>query len=83
MPHVIVKLWPGKSVQQKGQLCDAIVRDVTSILGYGDKSISVALEEVDPEACTEDVFRPDILDKWGNLIKKPGHGQRPDRREGD
>ena len=46
MPHVIVKLWPGKSAEQKRRLSDAIVRDVTSILNYGDESVSVAFEEV-------------------------------------
>ena len=46
MPHVIVKLWPGKSEQQKKRLADAITKDVMEILGYGEKSISVALEEV-------------------------------------
>jgi 4-oxalocrotonate tautomerase len=49
MPHVIVKLWPGKSDEQKAQLTEAIVRDVTSILHYGDESVSVALEEVAPD----------------------------------
>ena len=28
MPHVIVKLWPGKSEQQKIRLAEAIVKDV-------------------------------------------------------
>ena len=31
MPHVIVKLWPGKSDAQKRELSDAIVREVTRI----------------------------------------------------
>ena len=35
MPHVIVKLWPGKSERQKARLADAIVKDVTHLLGYG------------------------------------------------
>ena len=48
MPHIIVKLWPGKSIKQKQMLSDAIVRDVTSILDYGDESVSVAFEEVSP-----------------------------------
>ena len=29
MPHVIVKLWPGESEQQKRRLADAITKDVT------------------------------------------------------
>jgi len=31
MPHVIVKLWPGQSEQQKRRLADAITRDVTPV----------------------------------------------------
>ena len=32
MPHVIVKLWPGKSEQQKARLADKIAKDVMDIL---------------------------------------------------
>jgi len=74
MPHVIVKLWPGKSAEQKARLTEAIVRDVTSILHYGDESVSVALEEVAPDDWTEQVYKPDILGKWDQLTKEPGYG---------
>ena len=46
MPHVIVKLWPGKAEQQKRRLAEAITKDVMEILHYGDESVSVAMEEV-------------------------------------
>src|SRR5258708_17021898 len=49
MPHVIVKLWPGKSEQQKTRLAEAITKDVMEILHYGEESVSVAMEEVKPE----------------------------------
>lgn len=74
MPHVIVKLWPGKSAEQKARLTEAIVRDVTSILHYGDESVSVALEEVAPDDWTEQVYKPDILGKRDQLTKEPGYG---------
>jgi len=77
MPHVIVKLWPGKSDEQKSRLSDAIVRDLTSILHSSDASVSVAFEEVAPDDWTEQVFKPDILDKWDRLTKEPGYGPRP------
>ena len=41
MPHVIVKLWPGKSEQQKTRLAEAITKDVMDILDYGEESVSV------------------------------------------
>jgi 4-oxalocrotonate tautomerase len=28
MPHVVVKLWPGKSEQQKKRLAEAFTKDV-------------------------------------------------------
>ena len=46
MPHVIVKLWPGKSEQQKARLAAAITKDVMETLHYGDESVSVGFEEV-------------------------------------
>ena len=62
MPHVIVKLWPGKSEQQKQRLADAIAKDVMRILHYGEESVSVAMEEVSPrdwaERYTSLTFRP-------------------------
>lgn len=76
MPHVIVKLWPGKSANQKQRLSDAIVRGVTSTLNYGGESVSVAFEEIDPGDWSERVFEPDILGKWNTLTKEPGYGRR-------
>jgi len=49
VPHVIVKLWPGKSEEKKSRLAEAIVRDVMEVLDYGEESVSVAMEEIAPE----------------------------------
>lgn len=77
MPHVIVKLWPGKSEAQKRDLSDTIVRDVTSILNYGEESVSVGFEEVAPGEWNTQVYGPDIQDKWDTLVKQPGYGPGP------
>ena len=82
MPHVIVKLWPGKSDNQKRQLSDAIVDDVTRIFDYGEESVSVAFEEVAPQDWSDRVFNPDILGKWDSLTKEPGYGPRPNENPG-
>ena len=55
MPHVIVKLWPGKSEQQKTRLAQAIAKDVMDILHYGEESVSVATEEVKSQDWAEKV----------------------------
>jgi len=76
MPHVIVKLWPGKSEEQKTRLAQAIAKDVMDILHYGEDSVSVALEEVEPKDWAEKVYRPDVKDKWDILYKKPGYDEK-------
>jgi 4-oxalocrotonate tautomerase len=73
MPHVIVKLWPGKSEQQKTRLADEIVKDVMKVLNYGEESVSVAMEEVKPEDWAEKVYKPDIVNNSEKLYKKPGY----------
>ena len=73
MPHVVVKLYPGKSEQQKTQLAEEITKDVMSILNFGEESVSVAVEEVQSQDWAEKVYRPDIQDKWDKLYKKPGY----------
>jgi len=75
MPHIIVKLWPGKSEQQKARLAEAITKDVTDILHYGEGSVSVAMEEVKPQDWLEKVYKPDVKDKLDELYKKPGYGE--------
>ena len=71
MPHVIVKLLPGRSEQQKVQLAQQLVKDVVRIANTDDKSVSVSIEEVNAEEWTEKVYKPDIARHWDKLYKKP------------
>lgn len=73
MPHVIVKLWSGKSEKQKNKLAEEITKAVMTALNYGEASVSVAMEEFDPKDWTEKVYKPDILGKPDQIYKKPGY----------
>ena len=73
MPHVIVKMWSGKSEKQKRELADRIAKDVMDVLHYGEESVSVALEEIKARDWLEKVYRPDIQNKWDDVYKKPGY----------
>jgi 4-oxalocrotonate tautomerase len=64
MPHVIVKLYPGRSERQKAQLAEAIVKDVVAIAKVGDDAVSVAIEEVKPGHWADQVYRSDILNSY-------------------
>lgn len=73
MPHVIVKLWPGKSEDKKTQLAERITKDVMDVLDYGEDAVSVAFEEVSARDWADKVYRPDIVNCQGELYKKPGY----------
>ncbi|UWG99010.1 tautomerase family protein [Dehalobacter sp. DCM] len=73
MPHIIVKLWPGRSEKDKAALAEKMAESMTEIMGIPDKNISVSFEEVDKENWDKEVYQPDILDKKHLLYKKPGY----------
>ena len=73
MPHVIVKLWLGKSDQQKNRLAEAITQAVMDCFHYGEESVSVAMEEISPQDWPEKVYQPEIINKPSSLYKKPGY----------
>ena len=73
MPHVIIKLWPGRSEEQKHELADRIAEDVVDVLHYGKESVSVGFEEISAQDWAEKVYRPDIQSQREKIYKKPGY----------
>jgi 4-oxalocrotonate tautomerase len=75
MPHIIVKLYAGRSEQQKSRLAEEISKAVMTVLRLDAESISVAIEDVTPKDWSDKVYKPDILGSHGKLYKKPGYSQ--------
>lgn len=73
MPHVIVKLYSGRSEQQKAAVAEEVTKAVIAALGCAGKSVSVAIEDVEPQDWAERVYKPDILEKPQTIYKKPGY----------
>jgi 4-oxalocrotonate tautomerase len=73
MPHIIVKLWPGRTEAQKNELTAEIVKSVVRIAKCKESSVSVAFEEVAEHDWAEHVYQPDIVEKGASLYKKPGY----------
>jgi 4-oxalocrotonate tautomerase len=46
---------------------------VTTVLGYGEESVSVAIEEISSSEWAEKVYRPDVVGKPHQIYKKPGY----------
>jgi 4-oxalocrotonate tautomerase len=72
MPHIIVKLWPGKSERQKIRLAEEITQSVMDTLHYGPESVSVAFKEVSAKDWAEKVYYAEIVGEEDKLYKKPG-----------
>lgn len=73
MPHVIVKLLPGRSEQQKTKIAEEITKAVMATADCAETSVSVGIEDVAFDDWTETVYRPDIAGKPDTIYKKPGY----------
>lgn len=70
MPHVIVKMYPGRTEDQKIRLAEAITQAVVSIAVCSEDSVSISLEEVTPEDWNEKVYEPFISKRESTMYKK-------------
>jgi 4-oxalocrotonate tautomerase len=73
MPHVIIKMYAGRTEEQKKKLVKVITDSIIKIVDADEKYVSIAIEDVSPEDWAEKVYRPDILEKQNTLYKKPGY----------
>ena len=67
MPHVIVKVWPGHTEEQKSAFASAVVDAAVAHLDAEPGWVSVGIEEIPEERWEEEVFRPCILEKRDTL----------------
>ena len=73
MPHVIVKMYSGRTEAQKKKLAEEVTKAVMASTGNGE-SISVSIEDIAPSDWTDRVYKPDIENGPGKLYKPPGYG---------
>lgn len=71
MPHIIVKLYPGRSEELKLKLANKVTEAVIQAINAEEKSISVAVEEIPKENWPKEVYKREILNDKENLYKKP------------
>lgn len=79
MPHIIVKMFPGRTDEQKKNLANKITKAVVETINVEEKSVSVAFEEISREKWEKEVYQPDILEKEKTLYKKPGYSMSGDK----
>jgi len=73
MPHVIIKMYPGRTPEQKNKLAEAITKSVVDIAKTSEEHISIDIQEIAPEDWAETVYENEILPKLDKLQKRPGY----------
>ena len=78
MPHVVVKLWPGRNDEIKTNLAKKIADAVVEELKVDIDDVSVAFEEVSRSDWGEQVYKKEIRDnkKMEVLLKASIHRAR-------
>ena len=73
MPHFQIKLLEGKTEGQKQQLAKEVVKAAQKIIGYGDESYSVTIEDVTWDDWSKKVYPNDIMGRKEILYKEPDY----------
>lgn len=73
MPHVSVKMFAGRSEAEKQRLAERVTLAVMNAIGASEGSISVAIEDVDPDDWGAQVFDKEIAAQPDKIYKKPGY----------
>lgn len=76
MPHVVVKLYAGRSQQEKARIAQAVVKSVMASARCAEASVSVSVEDVAPADWASKVYAPEIVGKPDTLYVKPGYDPR-------
>ncbi|WP_342048837.1 tautomerase family protein [Bacillus sp. OTU530] len=66
MPHILVKLLPGRTEEQKKELTDKIVQAVKDTVNAGESSISVSFEETPNETWEYQVYKRRYYKEYNN-----------------
>ncbi len=73
MPHIVVKMFPGRTQQQKQDLADALTQAMIATLQTPADAISVAIEDIEKRDWMDQVAKPEIAGKAATIFKKPGY----------
>jgi len=73
MPHIVVKMYPGTSEEDKQKLAAAITTQINAFTGKPEMAISVDIIEVAEEVWMDEVYATEIKPNMDRLYKKPGY----------
>lgn len=72
MPHVTIKLYPGRDDEVKKKLAEKIALEVSEGLQVRIGSVSVAFEEISQEDWKE-IYIKEIVNNMENIYRRPDY----------
>lgn len=63
----------GKTEEQKQKLAQEVIKAAQSVVGFGDESYSVTIEDFTMEQWKDQVYPDDIMGRKDILYKEPGY----------
>lgn len=73
MPHVVLKMYPGVTEEQKAKIAEEITGVITRITEKDPIYVTVDIRDVATKDWNEDVYRAEIIPNLDKLYKKPGY----------
>lgn len=73
MPHVSIKCYPGKTVEEKERLAKKILDDIVEVFEVEEDGVSISIQDVEKEKWEKEVWEKEIIGKEDILYKKPGY----------
>ncbi|HOJ49773.1 MAG TPA: tautomerase family protein [Spirochaetota bacterium] len=70
MPHIVIKMYPGRTEEKKRELAEKIINTAIEVLNVDRSAFSLSIEEIPQEKWIE-VFKNEIINS--KLYIKPGY----------
>ncbi|MBE7022435.1 MAG: 4-oxalocrotonate tautomerase [Ruminococcaceae bacterium] len=71
MPHITLKMYQGRTEEQKKAATEALTKALQESLGCTEDHISISIYDYDPKEWGEKVFYPEIMKDEEHLYKRP------------
>lgn len=72
MPHIEIKMYKGRTKEQKQKCADDVAKALAESLGCNLSSVSVSIKDIEPDNWKDEVYDKEIINS-DTLYKKPGY----------
>ena len=73
MPHIKIQMYPGRDQETIEQLSQSLCECVCNVLQAKPDSVSVSLEQIEPENWYDKVVKKELLEDESAVLKWPGY----------